>query len=95
MASEPISVRPLDAAVASEIRADMARLGFNISGMATAINMNRQPFTERYHGRRPFYPSELHKVAEVLGSTASEIVARAERTVDDTDAVRAADLVDA
>ncbi|GAA4707226.1 hypothetical protein APR04_003770 [Promicromonospora umidemergens] len=78
MDNEPISVRPLDLAVAAEVRADMARWNFTISGMAAAVNMNRAPFTERYHGRRPFAPSELQKVAARFGATASDILARAE-----------------
>lgn len=78
MDNEPISVRPLDLAVSAEVRADMARWGFTISGMAAAINMNRAPFTERYHGRRPFAPSELQKVAAQFDLTASDILARAE-----------------
>jgi transcriptional regulator with XRE-family HTH domain len=83
MASEPISVRPLDLAVAGEVRAEIGRKNLTVSGIAIQLGMRRATLTARTQGHVPFSPSLLDAVAAVLGMKASQIVERAERTLDD------------
>jgi hypothetical protein len=84
MATEPIQVRPLDLALAAEVRAEIARHrpdGVTVSSVAQDISMRRATFTERYLGRRPFSPGELAAVASALGLRASDLFARAEASL--------------
>lgn len=72
----------LDAAVAAEIRAELGRQGgVTISAIAEAENMRRATLSARINGHAPFSPSLLSAVAAHLGTTASEITARAERVL--------------
>ncbi len=69
----------LDAYVAAEVRADIARNpNISVKSIAEALQMRRATLTERTRSRRPFSPSLLSAVAALLDTTASEIVARAE-----------------
>lgn len=69
----------LDAYVAAEVAAEIAgNPAVSVKGIAESLQMRRATLTERTRGRRPFSPSLLSAVAAEFGTTASEIVARAE-----------------
>ena len=78
----------LDAAVASEVRAEAARVGLSVSRLADRVGVRRHTLSARLNGPTPFRPSELSAVASALGVTASALVARAEAhlTTPSTDA---------
>ena len=69
----------LDAYVAAEVRADIARNPrISVKSIAEDLQLRRATLTERTRGRRPFSPSLLSAVASLLATTASETVARPE-----------------
>ncbi|MCZ2261376.1 hypothetical protein [Isoptericola sp. QY 916] len=73
----------LDAAVAAEVRAEIARHPeVSVSSIARDLNMRRSTLSVRTNGHVPFSPSGLADVAQFLGTTASELVARAERAIE-------------
>ena len=74
----------LDAAVAAEVRAELGRQRrVTVSAIAEAQGMRRATLSARVNGHAPFSPSLLSAVATHLGTTASEITARAERALAD------------
>ena len=73
-------LKPLDQLVAAEVRAEIARHpDISVKGIAEALNMRRATLTARTTGHVPFSAALLSAVASQLGTTASEIIARAER----------------
>ncbi|MCC4249531.1 helix-turn-helix domain-containing protein [Microbacterium testaceum] len=72
----------LDAGVAAEVRSDIARMkNVSVSSIAEALGIRRATLSARVNAHVPFAPSLLSAVAAHLGTTASEIVARAERAL--------------
>lgn len=69
---------PLAPLLAAEVRADLARGRVGIASVATRIGMRRATLSQRLNGHSPFTLAELDAVASVLGTTASELIARAE-----------------
>lgn len=73
----------LDAYVAAEVRADIARKpGASVKGIAERLDMRRATLSSRVNGHAPFSPSLLSAVAAEIGTTASDLVARAERAME-------------
>lgn len=82
----------LDAGVAAEVRSDIARIkNVSVSSIAEDLGIRRATLSARVNGHVPFAPSLLSAVAAKLGTTASEIVFRAEQAA--VDAARASELV--
>lgn len=79
-AASPLVGRSLDAAVAAEVRAEIARhKGASVSALAARLGMRRATLAGRVAGDVAFRPAELHHLARALDTSASAIVARAER----------------
>ncbi|GEL47447.1 hypothetical protein CHO01_25630 [Cellulomonas hominis] len=80
MQMNPSRSRALDAAVAAEVRAEIARRKPDITlrDVAEQIGARRASLTAKVSGRIPFAPAELDAVAQVFGLTASTFVLRAE-----------------
>lgn len=69
----------LDEAVSEEVRALIARTkGVSVKSIAEELGIRRATLSSRVNGHAAFAPSLLAAVAARLGTTASEIVARAE-----------------
>ncbi len=68
-------------ALAIEIRSELPRHGLNVTTLAAHAGMERDVLTTRLTGRTDWRRRELQAVAKVLGLTASELMARAERSV--------------
>lgn len=72
----------LDGYVADEIRAEIARVrGASVKGIAEKLGIRRATLSARVNGHAPFTPSLIGAVASELGTTATEIVSRAERAI--------------
>jgi plasmid maintenance system antidote protein VapI len=72
----------LDAGVAAEVRSEIARSRtVSVKGIAEKLGIRRATLSSRVNGHAPFTPSLLAAVAAELGTTASAIIARAERTI--------------
>ncbi len=68
-------------AVADEVRRMLAtRRDLSVAGLARSMRMRRATLSVRISGDVPFSPSLLDSVARAMGTTASAVVARAERT---------------
>ena len=75
----PSAGRSLDAAVAAEVRAEIARhKGASVSALAASLGVRRATLAVRVAGDVAFRPAELHHLARALDTSASAIVARAE-----------------
>lgn len=73
----------LDAEVAAEVRSGIARSKTaSIKGISERIGIRRATLSQRVNGHVPFSPSLLAMVAAELGTTASELVARAEQSLE-------------
>lgn len=69
----------LDWLVSAEVRAEIARNpSVSVSSIARRLDMRRATLSERVNGHAAFTPSLLSEVASELGTTAAELVARAE-----------------
>lgn len=68
-------------ALAIEIRSELPRHGLNVTSLAARAGMERDVLTTRLTGRTDWRRRELQAVAVVLGLTASELMARAERAL--------------
>lgn len=80
----------LDAAVAAEVRAEIGRHSdVSVSAIALKLDMRRATLSTRVNGHAPFSPSLLSAVAKMLGTTASEITLRAERSLESTEPILA------
>ena len=74
--------RSLDAAVAAEVRAEIARhKGASVSALAARLGMRRATLAGRVAGDVAFRTAELHHLARALDTSASAIVARAEAAI--------------
>lgn len=71
----------LDRAVSAEVRAEIGRQKISVSGLADALRMRRATLSARINGHVGFTSSELAGVAELLGTSASELTSRAERAL--------------
>ena len=72
----------VDAAVAAEIRVEIARnRGVSVSSIANELGMRRATLSARVNGHVAFTPGELSAVAMMLGTTAAMITSRAEAVV--------------
>ncbi|MFW7414715.1 helix-turn-helix transcriptional regulator [Demequina sp. SO4-18] len=70
----------LDQAVADEVKARIAvTRGVTVTSVADALTVRRATLSARVNGQAPFSPDLLWQVAAILGTTASEITAAAER----------------
>lgn len=70
----------LDSAVADEIKSRIAvTRGVTVAGVADAHALRRATLSARVNGHAPFSPSMLDMFADALGTTASEVMAAAER----------------
>jgi len=65
--------------VAAEVRASLARSGMPQSDLAQATGMSNASLSRKLKGRQPFYLDELMMIAPILGTSASALVAAAER----------------
>ncbi|UOQ58593.1 helix-turn-helix transcriptional regulator [Leucobacter allii] len=73
----------LDSLVSAEVRSEVARKrGPSISAIAANIGVRRASLSHRLNGHAPFTPSLLAAVAAELGTTAAEIISRAEEALD-------------
>lgn len=80
MQTEPNESSGLDSFVADEIKARISvTRGVTVTGAADALNERRANLSARVNGYVPFSPSLLDRIARLLGTTASEVVAAAER----------------
>jgi transcriptional regulator with XRE-family HTH domain len=64
------------AAIAAEIRAELARQNLTYAALAKAIGMSPSTLGRRLEGLRPFYLEELEAIAQFLGLKLSEFTAR-------------------
>lgn len=72
----------LDAGVAAEVRSEIARSRtVSVKGIAEKLGIRRATLSSRVNGHAAFTPSLLAAVAAELGTTASAIIARAERRI--------------
>lgn len=73
----------LDAYVSAEIRSDIARAkGASVKGIAERIGVRRATLSARVNAQAAFTPSLLAAVAAELGTSASDVLARAEREME-------------
>lgn len=73
-------VTGLDLALVAEVRRELARhRELSVSSLAQTFGMRRATLSVRFNGHVPFSPSLLSDVARAFGTTASVLVARAER----------------
>lgn len=79
----------LDRAVSRQVKALIATTpGASVTNIAESLDMRRATLSVRVNGHAAFTPSLLSSVADMLGTTASRIVADAERSI--SEAVAAA-----
>lgn len=79
MSANRNGLNELDRLVATEVRAEIARdPKTSVKRIAENLDIRRATLSVRVNGHVPFSPSLLCSVAEQLGLTASEIIARAE-----------------
>ncbi|MET8908353.1 helix-turn-helix transcriptional regulator [Micromonospora sp. NPDC004551] len=69
----------LTRAVASEIRAEMARREMTQQALAPLIGMSQQALSRRLRGEHPFDTAELERVANALGVPVAEFLPASER----------------
>lgn len=70
----------LDQAVSDEVKARLAvTRGVTVKGVAEALDVRRATLSARVNGHAPFSLDLLSKVATLLGTTATDITAAAER----------------
>jgi len=70
----------LDGFVSDEVKSRIAlKRGMSVASLADALQIRRATLSARVNGHVPFSPSLLGDIAARLGTTASEIVAAAER----------------
>jgi len=74
---------PTTEAVASEVRAEMGRQRKTQADLAAVLKIYPATAARRLDGSVPFDVVELATVARWLGVTASELMARAERALND------------
>ncbi|PRB09254.1 hypothetical protein CQ047_11285 [Microbacterium sp. MYb72] len=68
--------------MAEEVRALIARTkGVSVKSIAEDLDIRRATLSSRVNGPAAFSPSLLSAVAARLGTTASDLVARAERAL--------------
>ncbi|MEN4419798.1 helix-turn-helix transcriptional regulator [Mycobacteroides chelonae] len=60
--------------VAANVRAEMARGGWNQSKLAPALKMSQQALSERLRGRVAFDVNEIGAIASVLGVRVSVLM---------------------
>ncbi|GAA4627322.1 helix-turn-helix transcriptional regulator [Cellulomonas oligotrophica] len=76
----------LDRTVAGEVRAEIARhRDVSVSHIAEALDIRRATLSARLNGHVPFSPSLLSDVAQLLGTSASALTARAEALIANSD----------
>ena len=82
---------PLDLALAGEVRASIARQRpkKSVSGLASALGIRRATISNRINGHIPFSFSELELVAEYLGTSSIDLLAKAKQQVAESDEVAA------
>ena len=73
-----ITTKPLSWHIAGEIRAEAAYQRIKASQLARKLGLSQQTFSLRYRGEVAFSTDELFQVASVLGTTPTELMARAE-----------------
>jgi len=66
-------------AVASGIRAEMARRGITQQTLAGLIDMSQQSLSRRLRGEYPFDTAELERIGAALGVPVAEFLPVAER----------------
>ena len=80
MTTEPNESSGLDSFVSDEIKARISVMrGVTVTSAADALDVRRVYLSARVNGHTPFAPTLLDRTARLLGTTASEVVAAAER----------------
>jgi len=80
MNTEPNESSGLDSFVSDEIKARIAvTRGVTVTSAAEALVVRRKYLSARVNGSVPFASTLLDRIARLLGTTASEVVAAAER----------------
>jgi transcriptional regulator with XRE-family HTH domain len=69
-------------ALASEVRAEMARRRLGPNDLAAAIDVHRVTASAIYNGRAPIDVERLDAIAAWLGLTPASLLARAEAAAD-------------
>ena len=64
--------------IASEIRAEMARKKLTVAELAAGAGISRASLSRKLHEHNEITLPELLRVARILGTSASEIMRRAE-----------------
>lgn len=64
----------VSAAVAANVRAEIARAGKSQSDVAQHIPLSQQSLSQRMQGRVPFRISELQRIADYLGISVNALV---------------------
>lgn len=72
----------IDSAMAAEVRAEVARQARRMSEVAQTAGIDRTALTHRLSGRTPWRAGEVRAVARALGTTGTDLMARAESAVE-------------
>lgn len=71
-------------ALSGEIRAEMARQNKTVSALADEMKYRRATLSAKLNGHTPFSGAEIGKIAQCLNIAASELMRRAEETINFT-----------
>jgi len=71
----------MDRAIAGQVWAEIKSRGRSITDVAEQVRVRREYLSDRVNGHAPFTPDLLAAVARALGTTGSELTARAEFVV--------------
>ncbi len=71
-------------ALSSEIQAELARQKKTIGALADEMQYRRATLSAKLNGHTPFTGAEIGKIAQCLNITASELMRRAEETINPT-----------
>lgn len=79
MTTEPNESTGLDAFISKEIKARLFEDDWTVTSVAEALDLRRPVLSARVNGRAPFSSRLIDQIAQLLGTSASMIVAGAER----------------
>lgn len=69
--------------ISPEIRGEMVRRSVTRDELLSHLGIARSAFTERMQGRVDFRLGEVVEIASALGTTASDLIARAEQRMEE------------
>ncbi|WP_250504883.1 helix-turn-helix domain-containing protein [Bowdeniella massiliensis] len=69
---------PIGGAVAAEVRAELARQQIGISDLAERVGMARTTLSRKINKTGAFTPAELSRIGHELGTSAADLMRRAE-----------------